>query len=85
MIELNNVENKSESCKSIYRGAFWCSLFTLLFMAAAGYVQAQGTSTVVLDDVSLDTASVLALAAIVLTAIGAIWGIKKLIKLANRS
>lgn len=53
--------------------------------AVAASAYAQGTGTVDLTDVSLDTASVLALAAIVLTAIGAIWGIKKLIKLANRS
>lgn len=53
-------------------------------LGVPGVVMAQ-TSTVNLDDVSLDTASVLALAAIILAAIGAIWGIKKLIKLANRS
>lgn len=53
--------------------------------AVAASAYAQGTGTVDLTDVTLDTASVLALAAIVLTAIGAIWGIKKLIKLANRS
>ena len=53
--------------------------------AVAASAYAQGTGTVDLSDVTLDTASVLALAAIVLTAIGAIWGIKKLIKLANRS
>lgn len=53
--------------------------------AVAVSAYAQGTGTVDLSDVTLDTASVLALAAIVLTAIGAIWGIKKLIKLANRS
>lgn len=48
-------------------------------------VFAQATGTVNLDNVTLDTASVLNLAAIILAAIGAIWGIKKLIKLANRS
>lgn len=44
-----------------------------------------GTDTVSFEGVALDTASVLSLATIILTAIGAIWGIKKLIKLANRS
>ena len=60
-------------------------VFLLCMSLVNVVVMAQGTSTVNLDDVTLDTASVLALASIVLTAIGAIWGIKKLIKLANRS
>lgn len=45
----------------------------------------QAHAAVDLGGVVLDTASVLSLATIILTAIGAIWGIKKLIKLANRS
>ena len=43
------------------------------------------TGTVSLTGVEFDTVSVLELAALILVAIGAIWGIKKLIKLANRS
>lgn len=43
------------------------------------------TGTVDLTGITLDTGSVLQLAGIVLVAIGAIWGIKKLVKLANRS
>ena len=65
--------------------AKWRSLGVIvgvLFVALMSKVALAQTSTVNLDDVSLDTASVLALAAIVLAAIGAIWGIKKLIKLA---
>ena len=37
------------------------------------------------DGVTLDTASVLTLAGIVLTALGAIWAIRKAVKLVNRS
>lgn len=65
--------------------AFVLMLMFVVVLAYSKYAMAQGTSTVDLTGVNLDTASVLALAAIVLTAIGAIWGIKKLIKLANRS
>jgi hypothetical protein len=36
-------------------------------------------------DVSVDTADVFTLAGIILAAIGGIWGIKKLIALANKS
>jgi hypothetical protein len=35
--------------------------------------------------VTLDTASVLTLAGIVLTALGAIWAVRKAVKLVNRS
>lgn len=64
------------------------SFFVFAFVAICAYagdVFAAGTGTVDLQGVSVDTASVLELAAIILVAIGAIWGIKKLIKLANRS
>ena len=43
------------------------------------------TGTVSLTNVTFDTTSILELAGLILVAIGAIWGIKKLIKLANRS
>lgn len=76
--------DKEKELKWIER-VFYCMVLALggIFWLS-GHVWAQ-TSTVDLTDVELDTASVLALAAVVLTAIGAIWGIKKLIKLANRS
>ncbi len=38
-----------------------------------------------LTNVTLDTATVLALASTVATALGVIWGIRKVIKLINRS
>lgn len=75
----------------LIKGVGMLKSYSMFLVMALGLVLypvllfAQGTSTVDLSNVTLDTASVLALAAIVLTAIGAIWGIKKLIKLANRS
>jgi len=62
------------------------SFFVFAFVAICAYAgNVFATGTVDLTGVSVDTASVLELAAIILVAIGAIWGIKKLIKLANRS
>jgi len=45
----------------------------------------QASAAVVLTGVTLDTASPETLAATVLTGLGVIWGIRKLIKLINRS
>jgi len=58
-------------------------LLALLFMSivAAGNAMA----AVVLTGVTLDTATPEALAATVLTGLGVIWGIRKLVKLVNRS
>ncbi|MDE2216559.1 MAG: hypothetical protein KGJ87_05265 [Planctomycetota bacterium] len=58
-------------------------------VVAGGAVGAMVTNAhaagVDLTGVTLDTTSVLALAGIVMVAIGSIWGIKKLVKLGNRS
>lgn len=60
-----------------FQKAFVCFFMAAMFGLYLTNV-AWATSTVDLTGVSLDTASVLSLAAIVLAAIGAIWGIKKL-------
>lgn len=67
------------------KNALFLFVVTAMLVGAASSVSYAGTGTVDLAGVSVDTASVLELAAIILVAIGAIWGIKKLIKLANRS
>lgn len=69
--------------RGISKTAVFAFVVTLVTGATA-FAQT-GTGTVDLSGVSVDTASVLELAAIILVAIGAIWGVKKLIKLANRS
>jgi hypothetical protein len=68
-----------------FLGKFGVWLFMAMFFVVGSVGRAYATGTVDLTGVSLDTTSVLSLAAIILAAIGAIWGIKKLIKLANRS
>lgn len=64
--------------KVLQKVMFLKFLMLVLALGVMGYTSgvamAQGTSTVDLTDVTLDTTSVLALAAIILTAIGAIWG-----------
>jgi hypothetical protein len=57
-------------------------LLAVLFLLVS-FGQASASSFV--DGVTLDTASVLTLAGVVLTALGAIWAIRKGIKLVNRS
>jgi hypothetical protein len=57
------------------------ALLAVLFLVGPAF--AQGGSFV--SGVTLDTASVLTLAGIVLTALGAIWAVRKAVKLVNRS
>ena len=56
------------------------ALLVMSFVAAGNAMAA-----VVLTGVTLDTATPEALAATVLTGLGVIWGIRKLVKLVNRS
>jgi hypothetical protein len=59
---------------------------TIAGLGAAGVAMATNAFAAVdLTGVTLDTASPEALAATVLTGLGVIWGIRKLIKLINRS
>lgn len=74
-----------ELLKKLKNALFLFVVTAMLVGAASSASYAAGSGTVDLAGVSVDTASVLELAAIILVAIGAIWGIKKLIKLANRS
>jgi hypothetical protein len=58
--------------------------FALLAVATSAF--ADGTATGVdVSQVHLDTATVLALAGTILGGLGVIWGIRKVIKLINRS
>ena len=69
---------------NILRRSF--SLLFLVALVALSFVTpafAGGGSFV--SGVTLDTASVLTLAGVVLTALGAIWAIRKAIKLVNKS
>jgi len=62
--------------------------FALLFVAALvalSFVSPALASGSFVSGVTLDTASVLTLAGVVLTALGAIWAIRKAIKLVNKS
>jgi riboflavin synthase alpha subunit len=58
-------------------------------VVATGVVTVAGVSTAVagidLTGVAVDTADTFSVAAIVVTGIAAIWGIKKVVKLLNRS
>ena len=54
-------------------------------LAVMGAGSAMATTTVDLTGVSLNTADPVALAATILAALGTLWGIRKLVKLINRS
>lgn len=57
----------------------------LMMLFAVLCIASQASAEVVLTGVTLDTATPETLAATVLTGLGVIWGIRKLIKLVNRS
>lgn len=61
------------------------SVVAVVGVVIAAVTNAHAAGGVDLTGVTLDTTSVLALAGIVMVAIGSIWGIKKLVKLGNRS
>lgn len=62
-------------------------LFSMVLGMLALALSLVGNAQAALDlsGVSVDVEPVFALASIILVAIGSIWGIKKVIKLANRS
>jgi predicted tellurium resistance membrane protein TerC len=61
--------------------------FKIISMAMAGILGATGMAMAQVDltNVTLDTTTPTTLAATVLVGLGVIWGIRKLIKLVNRS
>lgn len=57
----------------------------LVVMLVAVLVAANAHAVTFVDAITVDTAPVFALATIIVTALAGVWGIRKVIKLVNRS
>lgn len=66
----------------VVKGAFIGGLAYLGFKTNEVYAQATGVD---FTNITISTADVFTFAGIVLAAIGSIWGIRKLVKLGNKS
>ena len=60
------------------------SVFVVMFVAVFGFML-NAQAAMDFTDVTVGTADIFTFAGIVLAAIGSIWGIRKLVKLGNRS
>ena len=60
-------------------------LGTVVTIGSSIALAAPAFATTFVDSVTVDTAPVMALATVIVTALAGVWGIRKVIKLVNRS